>query len=312
MTGRGIWSLLSVCAVLAACSSNDGGTETPAEFDPGELALVRVAPLDGASSVPRNESIRLFFNTTILPSSVHDQSLKIRTGGTFQTRPEGSFLVSGNIVEFNPTVDRNGAANSLGFDAGQQVLIEVPLFDAEAPRPVVDFLQNIEGNPIAAASGNNKIAFSTGSTWNDPDPGPPGALQLEFTPGPDPVNGLVAADAAVTVVFDEPVNPETVILSKNIFLTNDTETAPSFQQDIPSITFFDGSLHALHVPARCSVSAPAPSRSRSTSSTRPIRPRFSPVNLPRGPGGQPGPELHVPADRVQHGSSIASHGQHQR
>ncbi|MHC4959487.1 MAG: Ig-like domain-containing domain [Planctomycetota bacterium] len=245
MTGRRIfWNLLIVCVAgfMPACSTDDGGNQTPASHDPKELALVRVAPLDGASSVPRNSSIRLFFSTTVLPSSVHDQSLKVRTGGTFQTRPEGSFLVSGNIVEFDPTVDRNGARNSLGFDAGQQILIEVPLFDAEVPSPVVNYLQNVEGNPIETASGNNKIAFSTGSTWDDPDPGPPGALQLEFTPGPDPINGLVTAQAAVTVVFDEPVNPETVILSKNIFLTNDTSTAPSFQDDIPSITFFDGSL----------------------------------------------------------------------
>jgi len=230
-----------IAATLGACTSNDGGNETPASFDPTELALVRVEPRDGESSVPRNRVVRLFFSTTVLPSSVHDQSISIRTGGTFQTRPEGSFLVSANIVEFDPTVSTTGGANSLGFNAGSQILLDVPLFDPDAPRPSVNFLQNVEGNPITISSGDNKITFSTGSRWNDPTPGPPGALNLEFTPSANDV-GQVPSSAAVTVVFDEPVNPETVILSKNIFLTNNTATAPSFQADIPSITFFDGSL----------------------------------------------------------------------
>ena len=77
--------LILIAAFGVSCSSNDGGNETPASFDPPELALVRVEPRDGESSVPRNRVVRLFFNTTVLPSSVHDQSISIRTGGTFQT-----------------------------------------------------------------------------------------------------------------------------------------------------------------------------------------------------------------------------------
>ncbi|MHC4225021.1 MAG: Ig-like domain-containing domain, partial [Planctomycetota bacterium] len=112
-------------ALLAGCGA--GNNETPAAFDPAELALVRVEPADGESSVARNRPIRLTFNTTVLPSSVHDQSLKVRTGGTFQTRPKGAFLIAGNIVEFEPTVTDTGGANSAGYPAGAQILVEVPL-----------------------------------------------------------------------------------------------------------------------------------------------------------------------------------------
>ena len=247
---RTIFCGLVLFAIVGGCTgsldSNDGGNETPASFDPAELALVRVDPADGESSVQRNRVVRLFFNTTVLPSSVHDQSIRIRSGGQFQTRPEGSFLISGNIIEFDPTVTSTGGANALGFSAGIQILLDIPLFDGQAAQlaqvqPANLFLQNVEGNPIAIASGDNKITFSTGATWNDTVPGPPGALGLEFTPAPNAV-GQVPATGAVTVVFDEAVNPETVVLSKNLFLTNNTSTSSSFQQDIPSITFFDGAL----------------------------------------------------------------------
>ena len=96
---------------ISSCS-NVGGS--PASYDPQEIALVRMEPRDGESSVPRNRPVRMFFNTTVLPESVHDQSIRIRTGGTFQTRPEGSFLISGNIIEFDPTVTTAGTPSPDG------------------------------------------------------------------------------------------------------------------------------------------------------------------------------------------------------
>ena len=91
---------MSLAALLAlfAVSCGAGNNETPASADPKEIALVRMEPADGESSVPRNRVVRMFFNTTVLPESVTDQSIQVRTGGTFQTRPQGKFLVNGNIV----------------------------------------------------------------------------------------------------------------------------------------------------------------------------------------------------------------------
>jgi hypothetical protein len=223
---------------LGGCSGDSG---TPAEYDPIELALVRVIPADGESSVPRNSLIRMEFNTTVLPSSVHDQSIRVRTGGTFSVRPEGGFLVSGNVVEFDPRVTRDGLPHAIGFDAGVQVLVDVPLYLPDSNEPKVNYLQNVEGNPILYASGDNRVTFATGMTWDDPVPGAPGVLGLAFTPAPNEFN-QVPPQASVTVIFDEPVDPATVILGKNIFLTNNTETAASYQQSVPSVTFYDGSL----------------------------------------------------------------------
>jgi len=226
--------------LLGSCS-NSGGPKP--EYDPQELALVRVEPADGESAVPRNRVVRMIFNTLVLPESVDDQSIVIRIGGTFQTRPEGSFLTNGNIVEFDPTVTSTGGRNALGFPAGEQVLVEIPLKIPGDNIPNENFLQNIEGNPIAVASGDSIISFTTGSGWLDPVPGPPGVLGLDFIPGPNNV-GQVPPNAAVTVIFSEPIDPTTFTLGKNIFLTNNTPTAPAtiYQQDIPSLVFFDGSL----------------------------------------------------------------------
>lgn len=232
-------AFLLVCLALAA---GCGGTSsTPASYDPIELALLRVEPADGESSVPRNRPVRMTFNAPVRPESVHDQSVLVRTGGNFRTRPEGSFLISGNIVEFDPTVTETGGANASGFEAGNQILVEVPLKGVGDTRPDNLFLQNIEGNPIGFASGDNEIAFVTGSGWVDPTPGPPGVLGVEFTPSPNAV-GQVTPDAAVTVVFSEPIDPSSVLLGVNMFLTNNTDTSSLYQQDIPSAMFFDGSL----------------------------------------------------------------------
>jgi len=224
---------------LAGCGG--GNNETPADVDPTEIVLVRLEPGDGESSVPRNRVVRLFFNEPILPESVTDQSIRLRTGGTFQTRPEGSFLVNGNIVEFDPTVTRAGGPNAAGFPAGAQIEVVVPILTPGSNEPDNNFVQNVEGNPVTTAAGDNTIVFTTGSGWIDPVSGPPGAIGLEFTPAANSA-GQVAPGAAVTVQFNEPMDPSTILLNNNIFLTNNTDTSPLFQIGIPSITFADGSL----------------------------------------------------------------------
>jgi len=226
---------------LSVISCGGGNNETPASNDPKEIALVRIEPADGESSVPRNRVVRLYFNVLVLPSSVTDQSLQVRTGGTFQTRPEGSFLVNGEIIEFDPRVTVSGGANAAGFPAGAQIQIVVPLDSPGSNEPDVNFLQNVEGNPITQASGDNTIVFTTGAGWIDTVPGPPGALRLDFTPQKNTA-GQVRPDAAVTLVMNEALDPSSVLLGRNVFLTNNTSTSPFYKQGVPSITFADGSL----------------------------------------------------------------------
>jgi hypothetical protein len=233
-------TVVGLLALLVSASCG-GKSETSASKDPQEIALIRMEPGDGESSVPRNRVVRMIFNVPVLPQSVHDQSIIIRSGGTFQTRPVGTFLINGNVVEFDPTVTSTGGANAGGFPAGAQVLVEVRLKMEGDGLPANVFVQNAEGNPIVVASGDSLLAFTTGAGWEDPVPGPPGVLGLDFTPSANAV-GQVPSNAAVTVIFSEPVDPSTIVLGKNIYLTNNSETSPIFQQDIPSITFFDGSL----------------------------------------------------------------------
>jgi hypothetical protein len=245
MKGHSTWAAVAIGVLgllqLSSCNANPGGP--PASYDPKPLALVRIEPADGESAVPRNRIVRMYFNTQVLPESVDDQSVLVRVGGTFQTRPEGAFLTTGDTIEFDPTVTSTGGRNSLGFPAGEQVLVEIRLKQPDDGQPAELFLQNIKGKPIGIASGENIITFVTGASWIDPVPGPPGVLGLDFTPGPNNI-GQVLPTAAVTVIFSEPIDPGTFTLGKNIFLTNNTPTAPSsiYQQDIPSLVFYDGSL----------------------------------------------------------------------
>jgi hypothetical protein len=237
------WALAVAATGGVLVSSCNGGVGAKPQYDPGEIALVRIEPADGQSAVPRNTPVRMFFSGPVLPESVDDRSILVRSGGTFRTRPEGSFLVSGDVIEFDPTVTSSGGRNALGFPAGEQVLVEIPLKIPDDRAPTEEFLRNIEGNPIGIASGDNIITFTTGASWLDPVPGPPGVVGLEFVPGPNAL-GQVPPTAAVTVVFTEPVDPATFTLGTNIFLTNNTPTSgPAiYQQDIPSLVFYDGSL----------------------------------------------------------------------
>ena len=124
---KGLWTFVHRCATVCgltalAVFASCGNSGTLASNDPIEIALIRVEPGDGESTVSRNRVVRMIFNAQILPASVNDQSILIRTGGTFQTRPEGTFLILGNVVEFDPTVTSTGGANSAGFPAQSSAL----------------------------------------------------------------------------------------------------------------------------------------------------------------------------------------------
>ena len=86
------------------------------------------------------------------------------------------------MIEFDPRLTEAGGANAIGFEAGAQILVEVPLFSEGGNEAADNFLQNIEGNPISSASGDNQIAFTTGAGWEDPVPGPPGPCPRETGP----------------------------------------------------------------------------------------------------------------------------------
>jgi hypothetical protein len=223
---------------LASCGS--GGS---ASGDLSDLVLVSYLPVSGQSVVPRNSVIQLVFSVDILAESVDDQAILVRTGGTFQTRPEGSFLVTGNVVEFDPTVTEGGGANALGFEGGAQIAVKVPLKVVGDGLADELFLRSVEGSPVTAASGGDSFSFVTGAGWIDRMPGPPEIVGVELSPAPDHL-GRVPSTATVTVVFNEAIDPTTFALGKNVFLTNDTATAPEsvYQKDIPSLVFYDGSL----------------------------------------------------------------------
>jgi hypothetical protein len=230
---------IGIVGIVCASCGSSGGSSGGA----GDLALVSYQPANGESAVPRNRAIRMLFSEPVDPESVHDESILVRVGVGFQTRPAGQFQVTGDTVVFDPGLTESGLGHAIGFDAGQQVRVTVPLKQAGDGQPAARFVRSLGGKVVTVVSGGPVFTFLTGDEWNDPVPGRPEMVGLDFAPVPDQ-SGRVAPYAAVTVVFSEPVDPSTFALGKNIFLTNNSPGAPAgiYQKDIPCAVFYDGSL----------------------------------------------------------------------
>lgn len=235
-------SAILACACLVSCGGA-GGDGTIGGFSDADLALVSIMPQHLESSVARNRVIQFVFNVDVDPDTVNDQSIQIRTGSTFTTRPTGRFDVSGAIVVFDPTVAANGAANAVGFPAGAQVAVDVPLFQSFRPQALV--LRSMTGKPLMSAS-QNRISFVTGSGWLQDDNVPPVLEGVEFAPGPLP-NGAIPADSTIIVTFSEPIDPASLHFNKNFFLVNVTPNHELEGETVASVTFLDGSLQRYFI-----------------------------------------------------------------
>ena len=143
--GRSTVAALALALALFVTSCGGGGV-TPRDMVLVELqfldrALQPVAPT-GTESLPRNAIIGLVFSEQVNPDSVETQTIRLRTGPSFQTVPAGSFQVSGNRVLFDPTVTTAGQPNPGGLAPVQQYTLDVPSV-GERSRVV----ENLDGDP---------------------------------------------------------------------------------------------------------------------------------------------------------------------
>jgi len=166
-----------------------------------DRSLTPTAPT-GTTSLPRNSIIGLVFSELVDPSSVHNQTLQIRFGPTFQSVPDGSFQVNGNQVLFDPTVTSQGQPNPPGFQPVTQYILDIPGVGEQS-----SVVENLDNDP-------NLSTFFTQFTTSDGwlrELTPPQIQQIIWAPGVDPLTGNVPGNGLMGLVFDEAMDPSSFV-----------------------------------------------------------------------------------------------------
>jgi len=194
--------LLATFAPLA-CGGAAGG---------GEFLLVEFLEA-GRDSVPRNRTLRFRFSRPVMAGQHLDGRLRIRASDFAPAR--GTFLVSGEIVEFVPRRPERADRSDAGLRAGESYRVYV-----------ARDLQAADGATVPEAA---ELVFETGAFFEDPAPDKPpcavglaaGGVDLAGIGAPDNAS-LVAAGRVIEPDFggafelrvSEPLDPATVDASR--------------------------------------------------------------------------------------------------
>jgi hypothetical protein len=128
---RGIALLLALSAV-AGCNSGGSGTGSVVSCAGGNTTAMCLDNCNlGCSStgcaqtdIAQNQIVILNFNDEVDVNTVNSTSIRFRTGSGDQ--PVGEFLVTGNRVEFVPTLSISGGQTFFGFSAGETYTMTIP------------------------------------------------------------------------------------------------------------------------------------------------------------------------------------------
>ncbi|MGE0192846.1 MAG: hypothetical protein AB7T63_12490 [Planctomycetota bacterium] len=200
LRGATIAVALLVGAFAASCgggSSSSLSAMQLVEFQIVDRALQPAAPT-GSVSVPRNAQFRCIFNGPVLGSSISFQTIQVRTGGSFQSIPGGSFRVTGNEVIYDPTLEVDGTPRPFGLDPLSQYSLDIPSID-EQPGVV----KNLDLDP-------NRRSFFTNWTTSAGflrELQPPEVEGVYFVPDPDPITRNIPGNGLLAIVFNEVMDP---------------------------------------------------------------------------------------------------------
>lgn len=200
LRGATVAVALLVGAFAASCGGG-GSSSLDAmqlvEFQIVDRALQPAAPT-GSVSVPRNAQFRCIFNGPVLGSTVSFQTIQVRTGGSFQSIPGGSFRVTGNEVIYDPTLEVDGTPRPFGLEPLQQYALDIPSIDEQA-----GVVQNLDLDP-------NRRSFFTNWTTSDGylrELQPPEVEGVYFIPDPDPITRNIPGNGLLAIVFNEVMDP---------------------------------------------------------------------------------------------------------
>lgn len=215
-------AILSLLAVLTACGSSSSGGAKIAEFGMSVCSLGCNGTSFSTSSHPANKDISFTFNDAVDPTSVNFSSISIVDKATGVT-PTGSFIVSGKVVIFRPTLIESDSGLQFGFLTGSTYRIQI--------------LDDTSGNAVTAKSGRINQTFITGDvTITAPTDLVPGAPVL-MSITPDELEVPTTRDFEIVMVFSD--------VMQTLPLANPDTGASSL---ITVSTFDSGSAQELEVP----------------------------------------------------------------
>lgn len=181
-------AILSLLAVLTACGSSSSGGAKVAEFGMSVCSLGCNGTSFSTNSHPANKDITFTFNDAVDPTTVNFSSISIVDKATGVT-PTGSFIVSGKVVIFRPTLIESSSGLQFGFLTGSTYRVQV--------------LDDTSANAVSAKSGRINQTFVTGDiTITEPTdlvPGAPVLLSIS------PEEGTIPAtrDFDIVMVFSD-------------------------------------------------------------------------------------------------------------
>jgi hypothetical protein len=167
-----------------------------------DRSLTPTAPT-GTKNLPRNALIGMVFSELVDPTSVTNQTIQLRFGGSFQSVPTGSFSVNGNQVLFDPTVTAAGQPNPLGFEPVTQYVLDIPSFEEQN-----SVVRNLDDDPNLTTFFTE---FTTSEGWLR-ELVPPEVEDVIWIPEEDPLTKNIPGNGIMGIVFSEPMDPTTFAL----------------------------------------------------------------------------------------------------
>jgi hypothetical protein len=222
---------LSAGAGLAACGGS-GGSGT-GETIPG-VVLVDFEQ-SGQDNVPLNRVLKFTFSSPIDPSSVGPASIQIREGPTFGAAVFGKYIVSGNVVRFEPRLAGLCDLTDSGFQPDHDYRVTI------IGSPEEFAIRNLAGAPLqgtVSASFHTRLdtdpeLFEDQVPATSPTVIATTPVNGAYPDTPDPAVAatvLVHQGNAITVELSENVDPCTINQSTILvyqYATGDGKQTPS-------------------------------------------------------------------------------------
>ena len=203
--------LLAIAAFMIAGCGGGGSSGGESNDDLTDLVLVDVS-VGGVDGVALNQIIRFEFSEEIVSSSVSPETIRIRLSPFNAKQVGGEFNISGNIIEFFPTLPVSPDLSDAGLVPSQTYQIHLP------GSGNTNTLENADGDALAKTY---KVSFATASASSpnlfiDYDPPPTTPRVISVNPRDEAVN--VPQSVIPELTFSEPLHPSTVTTG-NITLT---------------------------------------------------------------------------------------------
>jgi hypothetical protein len=199
---RGIAPSLAGLLAAALATSCGGGTGGTGTGDTIEGVILVDFVQSGLDNLPLNRTLEFRFSSPIQPSSVGPASIQVRQGPEYGNAVDGTYVVQGDRVYFEPRLPGRCDLSDAGFQP------DTPYRVTLIGSPEEFAIRNLSGDPLQAT------VSASFSTRNDTDPELfedqlPGVLPtvVSTTPADESAQNTVGSANKLQIVFSENLNP---------------------------------------------------------------------------------------------------------